>query len=139
MQRTCRSVSSCRETDAGAVQLLLKETIDRLRFDLEEMRTAARKSVLDGGDSASGSMAFGTVSKSLGRELARRLVQEEEAGPKENVDDAASGESEGEEEVDDIVVTTHRRIVSAVRRCTSSELTLQPRRRRRKRAQVHRL
>lgn len=96
------------------LQLLLKETIDRLRFDLDELRGAGRKSLffLDGSgsgtssDRADGSLP-GSVSKSLGRELARQLGGEE--------DEAETTEREADEdsneEVDEIV-TTRRRIVS---------------------------
>lgn len=82
---------------------MLKETIGRLRFDLEEMRSAANNVA------GTGLESLGTVSKSLGRELARRLVQDPE--PDAAVDTAGIEGDEGEGD-EDIVITTHRRIVS---------------------------
>lgn len=82
----------------------MKETIDRLRFDLDELRAVGRKSLyVDSTDSSTG----GSVSRSLGGELARKLAETEMQDALE--DDDEGSESEEEE---DIVVTTHRRIVS---------------------------
>ncbi|ORY75655.1 hypothetical protein BCR35DRAFT_267831, partial [Leucosporidium creatinivorum] len=102
--------------DQKQENLVLKETIDRLRFDLDEMRSANRKSILEGNGSSNSpgvdGLVTGSMSKSLGRELARRLAA---SGPDEDDDELESEEeeTEGEDEVDDIVVTTHRRIVSS--------------------------
>lgn len=69
---------------------MLKETIDRLRFDMDELRSVGRKSsFLDNPAAITGELT------SLGSELA-----------------ALDPSSEEEEDVEDIVVTTHRRIVS---------------------------
>lgn len=88
--------------------LSLKETIDRLRFDLDEIHATSKKaSVLAGGggdtDAEAGKL---TVSKSLGRELAMQL-----AGAGED-SGGSEGEEESAEEDEDIVVTTTRRVVS---------------------------
>ncbi|GAA5889951.1 hypothetical protein JCM5296_003659 [Sporobolomyces johnsonii] len=97
--------------DQKQENLMLKETIDRLRFDLDEMRVASRKSgSLDTGspgdpNSPAKSLAA-SISKSLGREIANRMAEQEEES-----DSDEGEETEGEdEEVDDIIVTTHRRI-----------------------------
>ncbi|GAA5879161.1 hypothetical protein JCM8547_001601 [Rhodosporidiobolus lusitaniae] len=95
--------------DQKQENLLLKETIDKLRFEIDEMRSAARKSqFLDHGvgpGSPAKSLAE-SLSKSLGREIANHMAAQEES------DEESEGEStEGEgEDVDDIIVTTHRRI-----------------------------
>lgn len=70
--------------------LVLKETIDRMRFDLDEARAAA---ALAGGGtgrnagSAAASSAGGTLSRNLGDELGRRLVAVEHM-EEEEVEDA---------------------------------------------------
>ncbi|GAA5922288.1 uncharacterized protein JCM15063_003247 [Sporobolomyces koalae] len=90
--------------------LVLKETIDRLRFDLDEMRAANRKSgFLEPGATAisgsPGKSLGGSLSRSLGKELGTQLETEE---------DGESSEEEeteiGEEGEDEIIVTTHRQI-----------------------------
>ncbi|GAA5896451.1 uncharacterized protein JCM6883_006909 [Sporobolomyces salmoneus] len=91
--------------DQKQENLVLKETIDRLRFDLDEMRTANRKSgFLDptGESSSPGKTLQASISRSLGRELATHLQDEEES-------DSEETEEEGEGE-DEIIVTTQRRI-----------------------------
>ncbi|KAM0793171.1 hypothetical protein ACM66B_000645 [Microbotryomycetes sp. NB124-2] len=110
-------------SDQKQENLVLKETIDRLRFDLEEMRANARKSgSLDPAALGTGHPAeTPSMSKSLGREIARKLAAD---GPGEDDDELESGsETEGEDdEVDDIVVTTHRRIKK--KRARASEPTI---------------
>ncbi|KPV78192.1 uncharacterized protein RHOBADRAFT_50691 [Rhodotorula graminis WP1] len=100
--------------DQKQENLLLKETIDKLRFEIEEMRSVGRKSgFLDGGSAGPGG-AFASprktlddsINKSLGREIASQMAaqQENESSEDEEEDTA------GEDDVDDIIVTTHRRI-----------------------------
>lgn len=100
--------------------LQLRETIDRLRLDLDELRAQARLSESAKGSmtltrSASGSDGLpATLSRNLGRELARKLQagsngassEEEEGG---NDDDGRADESYEEE-----IVTTRRLLVSRV-------------------------
>ncbi|KAK4054841.1 hypothetical protein OIV83_000765 [Microbotryomycetes sp. JL201] len=108
-------------SDQKQENLLLKETIDRLRFDLDEMRTKGRKSgFLDPAALSAGHPAeTPSMSKSLGKEIARKL-----AADGSDEDEVHSGsETEGEDaEVDDIIVTTHRRIKKK-KRAHSSEPT----------------
>lgn len=91
--------------------LLLKETIDRLRFDLDEMRTTAQ--------AASSSRAslpgsnVGTMSRDLAHELQGHLRdvntedEETEAG-----DDSDGQTTEGEDYVETIVTRRKVRMVS---------------------------
>ncbi|WVQ69388.1 uncharacterized protein L199_007605 [Kwoniella botswanensis] len=79
--------------------LALKETIDRMRFDLDEARAQAANSAGASGYRAqpSGSSGGGTLSRNLGDELSRRLL------------DAQKLEEESDEgEVVETVVTTQR-------------------------------
>nr|XP_019005016.1 uncharacterized protein I203_01860 [Kwoniella mangroviensis CBS 8507]OCF68477.1 hypothetical protein I203_01860 [Kwoniella mangroviensis CBS 8507] len=79
--------------------LALKETIDRMRFDLDEARAQAANAAGSSGHrvQASGSSAGGTLSRNLGDELSRRLL------------DAQKLEEESDEgEVVETVVTTQR-------------------------------
>ncbi|WWD07540.1 hypothetical protein V865_005641 [Kwoniella europaea PYCC6329] len=79
--------------------LALKETIDRMRFDLDEARAQAANSAGASGHRAqpSGSSGGGTLSRNLGDELSRRLL------------DAQKLEEESDEgEVVETVVTTQR-------------------------------
>lgn len=101
-------VETCRTkfADRNAVQLLLKETIDRLRFDMDELRGAGRKSLFLDGSTSGGSSTAGSLSRTLGAELSRRKeLQGDEEDPE------ADEAEDSNEEVDDIVVTTHRRVV----------------------------
>ncbi|GAA5998226.1 hypothetical protein JCM5350_007943 [Sporobolomyces pararoseus] len=93
--------------DQKQENLVLKETIDRLRFDLDEMRTASRKSgFLDPSAVASspGKSLQASITRSLGRELASHLANEEES---ESEGEETEGDGDGE---DEIIVTTQRRI-----------------------------
>ncbi|BGP21434.1 hypothetical protein JCM10295v2_000309 [Rhodotorula toruloides] len=87
--------------------LLLKETIDKLRFEIEEMRVAGRKSGFLDSSSALVSPAKASladsINRSLGREIATQLLEQDS----ESSDEEGTA---GEEDVDDIIITTHRRI-----------------------------
>ena len=88
--------------------LSLKETIDRLRFDLDEIHSTSKKaSILAGGGADSPADKL-TASKSLGRELAQKLAE----GNGADEESGASQDEESGEEDEDIVVTTTRRVVS---------------------------
>lgn len=95
--------------------LALKETIDRLRLDLDELRAQAKLSEFeDGGStglkrSASGSDGLpGTISRNLGRELMRKLQGA-------SMDDSEQGEEKKgqnpDESYEEEIVTTRRRLV----------------------------
>ncbi|KAM0755554.1 hypothetical protein T439DRAFT_320247 [Meredithblackwellia eburnea MCA 4105] len=103
--------------------MMLRETIDRLRFDMDEMRGANRKSrFLDGSsiEGSDGSSLPGTMSRNLGLELARRL------GEKEVEEEGSEIEGESAEE-EDIVVTTHRRVKKRASKTTGTGTSTQPR------------
>lgn len=81
--------------------LQLKETIDRMRFDLEEARTTA------GHSRGATSSAAGTMSRNLGAEISRRLVEADAVAEEHGDDSDASDYVE-------TVVTTQRTKVSLV-------------------------
>lgn len=93
--------------------LQLKETIDRLRLELDEARAQNRKvesSSLSRDASTSGSDSVpSTLSRNLGRELARRAAVEvdEQSALKEGEGEDMDTSYEEEE-----IVTTRRRVVS---------------------------
>lgn len=72
--------------------LLLKETIDRMRFEMDEMRANAALGLPPGG--SGGTSTANTISKSLGAELMGKLKWEEGR----DGDDEGGGEEEGSEE-----------------------------------------
>ncbi|KAJ6512627.1 hypothetical protein C8R45DRAFT_890387 [Mycena sanguinolenta] len=73
--------------------MLLKETIDRMRFDLDEMRSSSAAGLGAGGSSGSSSAA-NTISKSLGQELLGKMK-----GGWGGLED--DGEEEAEDETED--------------------------------------
>jgi hypothetical protein len=94
--------------------LQLKETIDRLRFDLDEAKSAATNSINGkrlGKLNTASSNSMGTLSKSLGDEISRRLAEVQEAG---NDDDG----------VIETVITTQRTRVSFISLAHSPNKTL---------------
>lgn len=76
--------------------MLLKETIDRMRFDMDEMRNAAVGGVGYGGVPGS---APGSVSKSLGAEMLGKMRWMEEEGEEGDVAEVG-GEGEGEDDTE---------------------------------------
>lgn len=102
--------------------LQLKETIDRLRLDLDELRTQAR-AIADsktGGSALSRSTSGqdsvpATLSKNLGRELARRFAGEEEEGIDEQGEESKDAKEDVEDAYEEEIVTTRRRLVSSSR------------------------
>lgn len=87
--------------------MLLKETIDRMRFDMDEMRNAMT-AVTTGGSGHSS--AANTMSKSLGAELANaRWSMEPEESPEpedyHSEETTAVEEEETEEEAEDVIQT----------------------------------
>lgn len=97
--------------------MMLKETIDRMRFDMDEMRNSAASSHLAQG-SGTGS-ARGSVSKSLGAELLSKMKdgqwemadedghEEEEVSGQLEVGDEDE-DTEGEDVVETIITRTKR-------------------------------
>jgi len=88
--------------------LVLKETIDRLRFDLDELRTREHAAVA-GGSSGAASQ-FGSVSKSLGAELLNRWESMQEEGDGEETEEERNSESgtDGEEMIQTIITRKKR-------------------------------
>ncbi|KAF7289669.1 hypothetical protein HMN09_01329500 [Mycena chlorophos] len=92
--------------------LLLKETIDRMRFDLDEMRSN-NASVLAGGGSSGHSSAANTISKSLGAELMGRMKWMEDAQEDDDAEEkspeppeaAHNNEEEEDTEGEDVIQT----------------------------------
>lgn len=83
--------------------LLLKETIDRMRFDMDELRTKA-----DGNVPTAGLRDSGSIGKSLGVELSRMQWPPPEKGEASDDDDTAvsdDGNGEGDTEGEDVVQT----------------------------------
>jgi F0F1-type ATP synthase alpha subunit len=86
--------------------LALKETIDRMRFDLDEARMAVANVVAGSHlrSGTNGSSVPQTMSRNLGDELSRRLVAADTAS-------AAGKEDEDGDSIVETVVTTQRRRV----------------------------
>lgn len=82
--------------------LQLKETIDRMRFDLEEARS---NNAGQGHSRAATSSAGGTLSRNLGAEISRRLV---EADTHDNVTELGDVNESEDGDYVETVVTTHR-------------------------------
>lgn len=99
--------------------LALRETIDRLRLDLDELRTQARLSASASGGaglsrSASGSDgAPGTIGRNLGRELAKRLKEGGSQDALTVLDEAAKAET-GSDGYEEEIITTRRKLVRFV-------------------------
>jgi hypothetical protein len=93
-----------------AENLLLKETIDRLRFEMDELTNNATTGSLSNGPSSHA----GTISKSLGAEFSRmqesyHSLDETES---ETVHETSSGEDGGAEEEEEIKTIIRRKRVS---------------------------
>lgn len=91
-----------------AENLLLKETIDRLRFEIDEISNANAA----GNPGTAPASHTGTISKSWGAELARSMqeqIDDERPEEDEGIAESHSGDStEGEEEMQTII--TRKRV-----------------------------
>lgn len=88
--------------------LILKETIDRLRFDLDELRTREHTAPAGHGGTSS---QLNTVSKSLGAELMSRweaMNQDQEDGVTEEEEQETGSNSDGEEMIQTIITRKKR-------------------------------
>ncbi|KAJ7340774.1 hypothetical protein DFH08DRAFT_783222 [Mycena albidolilacea] len=107
--------------------MVLKETIDRMRFDLDEMRSAAASGGAGGGGGMGGSgrnSVVGSVSKSLGAELLGKMGgwgldgdpdAEAEETEEEGDSSATPGEdedTEGEDVIQTIITRKKRKVAS---------------------------
>ena len=77
--------------------LMLKETIDRMRFDMDELRSNIVSAAV-GGSSGTNS-AVNTVSKSLGAELLGKMKSQ--WGMEDEMEDAVEGDDVGELDIGD--------------------------------------
>ncbi|KAH9902726.1 hypothetical protein C8Q73DRAFT_785370 [Cubamyces lactineus] len=102
--------------------MLLKETIDRMRFDMDELRNSA--SGLEKGGSGTAS-AHGSISKSLGAELLSKMKDgkwdmddevEEDPSSFELDVDADDDETESEDVVQTIITRTKRKVASRAKK-----------------------
>ena len=90
--------------------MMLKEVIDRMRFELEEMRAASNSGLTANG----GASARGTISKSLGAELLKKLEngiwdgEERHEVEVQQEEDSEGGDTEGEDIVQTIITRTKR-------------------------------
>ncbi|KAF8972146.1 hypothetical protein BDZ97DRAFT_1783396 [Flammula alnicola] len=99
--------------------LLLKETIDRMRFEMDEMRNAATMVVAGG--SSGHSSAANTMSKSLGAELMGKMNWEMDAEPESDemvsegttVIEEEDTEVEEDEDVIQTIITKRKRKVAS--------------------------
>ena len=99
--------------------LMLKETIDRMRFDMDEMRHSLASGMSNAGSAGSGnSSAMNTVSKSLGAELLGKMKwgmedeeeeEQDEEGAEDN-DQVPSGEETEGEDVIQTIITRKKRV-----------------------------
>jgi hypothetical protein len=98
--------------------MLLKETIDRMKYDMDEMRNKAQSGLRSGHSSTRDSMNSLSMSRSLGAELAGKLAdvwnmnindgQEEDDGDEGvDIDDEENG-TEGEDVVETIITRKTR-------------------------------
>lgn len=76
--------------------LMLKETIDRMRFDMDEMRNNAASSATGGGGSSGQSSRTNTMTKSLGAELLGKMTGKQWEKMKGNQWGIAGAEDQGE-------------------------------------------
>jgi hypothetical protein len=93
-----------------AENLMLKETIDRLRFELDEITAAAASGT---GMSTGPPSNVGTISKSLGAEMARSM-QEHFIPSGDSFDEGLAGDSGEETEAEEIQTIITRKRVSLI-------------------------
>ena len=101
--------------------LLLKETIDRLKFEMDEMRSNAATALEHSKDGSTGNAA--SVGRTLGAEMVRAGVdpngdpslppkQEEESGDETIVDEIINQESDDDEFIQTVITKTRKRVRS---------------------------
>jgi hypothetical protein len=93
--------------------LVLKDTIDRMKYEMEEMRTSSTS-----GHSASGvASARNTISRSLGAELAGKLKDtdwdvEDDPEEQEEESEAISDEDAESEDIVQTIITRTKRVTA---------------------------
>ncbi|KAI0635993.1 hypothetical protein C8Q77DRAFT_1155725 [Trametes polyzona] len=109
--------------------MLLKETIDRMRFDMDELRNSA--SSLEKGGSSGTASAHGSVSKSLGAELLSKMkdgkwdmdddVEEDQSSLEIEVE-GDEDDTESEDVVQTIITRTKRKVASRAKKIETFKL-----------------
>jgi hypothetical protein len=98
---------------------LLKETIDRLKFEMDEMRSNAANALEQSRDGVAGNAA--SVGKTLGAEMVRagvdpssappkRVQQDEESEDETIVDETIDQESDDDEFIQTVITKTRKRV-----------------------------
>lgn len=104
--------------DQKAENLLLKETIDRLKFEMDEMRNNAANA-LEHSKDASGSAT--SVGRTLGAEMvragvdpnavpSRRSQQQEDSEDETVIDETINQESDDDEFIQTVITKTRKRV-----------------------------
>ena len=105
--------------DQKAENMLLKETIDRLKFEMDEMRSNAANALEQSKDGAAGNAA--SVGRTLGAEMVRagvdpnapppKQVQQDEDSEDETViDEIVNQESDDDEFIQTVITKTRKRV-----------------------------
>ena len=105
--------------DQKVENLLLKETIDRLRFEMDEMRSNAANALEQSKDGLAGSTA--SVGKTLGAEMVRAGIdpnvapprpaqQEDDSEDETIVDEIINQESDDDEFIQTVITKTRKRV-----------------------------
>lgn len=84
--------------------MMLKETIDRLRFEMDEMRSHAASGL----NASGGASANSTISRSLGAELSKlqdASWEKEEVAPERSAEQEEEDDSDDDSEDEDVVET----------------------------------
>ena len=100
---------------------MLKETIDRLRFEMDEMRSNAANALEQSKDGVAGSAA--SVGRTLGAEMVRagidpnvtpprRVQQEDDSEDETIVDETINQESDDDEFIQTVITKTRKRVCS---------------------------
>lgn len=95
--------------------LMLKETIDRMRFEMDEMRSLHGGSGAGAGGGSQGGSQQGSVSKSLGAELLGKIgkqwgMDEDEESEDEGLEEGEDTEGEEEDVIERIITRKKRRV-----------------------------
>ncbi|KAI6108363.1 hypothetical protein F5141DRAFT_1189212 [Pisolithus sp. B1] len=95
--------------------LMLKETIDRMRFEMDEMRSSHGGSGAGPGGGSQGGSQQGSVSKSLGAELLGKIgkqwgMDEDEEGEDEGPEEGEDTEGEEEDVIERIITRKKRKV-----------------------------
>ena len=95
------SIAQAQLDEQKQQNLFLKETIDRVRYEMDEMRNAAPGNIAGSGLSS----AANTISKSLGAELMGKMKFDMDSDEDEGDTAVEDDKTEGEEEEEDVVQT----------------------------------